>query len=109
MRILKHIFVLFVLVVGLNAYGQDDCNSKKMITTIDSISRAENIKLGEVKILFVTNTFDKTDTDLKSLTKAGKFYFDGQFLVIEKKYFNINKLLYFYIKDGVLEFFFQGY
>lgn len=109
MKILRNGFTLFVLIIGFTAYGQDDCNYKQMITTVDSISKAKNIEIGIVKILFVTNTFDNTVTDQKSLTKVSKFHFDGQFLVIENKYFNINKLLYFYIKDGILEFFFQGY
>jgi hypothetical protein len=109
MKILRNSFFLFVLIIGFTAYGQDNCNYKQMITTIDSISKANNVEIGKVKILFVTNTFDKTDTDQKSLTNESTFHFDGQFLVIENKYFNINKLLYFYIKDGILEFFFQGY
>jgi len=109
MKILKSSIVLFVLFFGFNSYGQDNCNYKEMTTKIDSISRLKNIELGRINILFVTNTFDKTDTDEKRLTKESKFHFDGQFLVIENKYFNMNKLLYFYIKKDVLEFYFQGY
>ncbi|MEN9443236.1 MAG: hypothetical protein RIS47_126 [Bacteroidota bacterium] len=109
MRILRNSLFLILLIIGFTAYGQDDCNYKQMITKIDSISKAKKIELGKVKILLVTNTFDKTDTDQKNLTKEGKFHFDGQFLVIEDKYFNTSKLLYFYISDGVLVFFFQGY
>jgi len=109
MKIFRNLLVFIVLIIGFTAYGQDDCSYRQLVTKIDSISKAKNIEIGEVKILFVTNTFDKTDTDSKSLTKKSKYRFDKQFLVIDDKYFNINKLLYFYIKDDVLVFFFQGY
>ncbi|TAJ11641.1 hypothetical protein DMA11_16080 [Marinilabiliaceae bacterium JC017] len=109
MKIVRNGVVLFFLIMGFTAYGQDNCNYKSMIAKIDSISKAENIEIGKVKILYVTNQFDHTQTEKKSLTDKSKFHFDGQFLVIENKYFNINKLLYFYVDDGVIEFFFQGY
>ena len=109
MKTVRNSFVLFVLIFGFTAYGQGNCNIKQMIITIDSISIVNNLEIGKVKILFVSNTFEKTDTNQKSLTKESKFHFEGQFLVIDNKYFNINKLLYFYVKDGILEFFFQGY
>jgi hypothetical protein len=109
MKILRNSFVLFVLIFGFNSYGQDNCNYKEMTTKIDSISRVKNIELGTIKILDVTNAFGKTITMQRILTKESKFHFDGQFLVTENKYFNINKLLYFYIRKDVLEFYFQGY
>lgn len=109
MGTLRNCIVLLALAVGLNAHGQDSCSFERMITTIDSIATAKGIELGQVNILFITNTFDKTDTDPKSLTKKRKFHFEGQFLVIDDKYFNINKLIYFRVKGRVLEFFFQGY
>jgi len=107
MKILKTIIVLIVLNIGYAAYGQNDY--KQMIAKIDSISKADSIIKGKVKILFVTTRFDNTETEQKSLTNVDNFHFDGPFLVIEDKYFNLNKLLYFYIEDGVLEFLFQGY
>lgn len=109
MKTSKILIVLFVLSIGYNAFGQDECNYRGIITKIDSISKARNIETGKVKILFVSNSFDKTDTEQKNLTKVAPFSFDGRFLVIEDKYFNLDKLLYFYIKEGVFEFFFEGY
>lgn len=109
MNTLRHSLIIILLFIGFNAFGQNDGSSKLMIAKIDSISKVKGIKLGQVKILLVSNMFDNTQTRESNLTKAGKFHFDGQFLVIEDKYFNINKLLYFYAKDGVFEFFFQGY
>jgi hypothetical protein len=109
MKTFKNFTLIIILSLGFTVYGQDNCSYKQIIAKIDSISKAKDTEIGKVKILFVTNTFDKTDTDAKSLTKESRFHFDGQFLVIEDKYFNISKLLYFYIKDGIIEFFFQGY
>lgn len=108
MKILKIIAVLFFFAVG-SVSGQNDCGIKQMITKIDSISKSQNVRFARVKILYITNTFDKTDTDQRNLTQARRFSFDGQFLLIDKKYFNMNKLLYFYIDNGVLELFFQAY
>ncbi len=80
-----------------------------MITKIDSISKAKGIERGLVRYHEVTSTFDKTSTWETKLTSINKFKFDGQFLVIEDTYFNLDKLLYFYIKKDYFEFYFQGY
>lgn len=109
MKIVKNIILIVTLSLGFTVYGQDDCSYKQLIAKIDSISNAKGVETGEVYILYVTNTFDKTATRPERLTKEDKFHFDGSFLVIDNMYFNINKLLYFYINDDVVEFFFQGY
>lgn len=109
MKTLKNIVLIVSLSLGFTVYGQDNCSEKQLIAKIDSISTAKSAETGGVYILYVTNTFDKTATRPQRLTKDGKFHFDGSFLVIDDKYFNINKLLYFYINDDVVEFFFQGY
>lgn len=80
-----------------------------MIAKIDSISDARNTKLEIIKAPLITNRFDNTTTEQSNLTKIGYFNFDGNLLVLDDKYFNINKLLNFYIKQGVFEFYFQGY
>jgi len=109
MKTLKALVLISILSLGSNVFGQDNSSFKEMIAKIDSVSNANSIKYGRVKILNVTNSFEKTTTRDKSLTEASEFHFDGQFLVIENKYFNLNKMLYFYIEDDVIEFFFQGY
>lgn len=107
----KKLIVLIILLFSVLkvSYGQDNISSLKMIHQIDSISKSRGIIYGEVKILFITSNFDQTDTDRKSLTPKRRFTFDGQFLVIENKYFNMNKLLYFIIEDASFKFYFQGY
>jgi len=101
-----------LLVFGLSisvAYGQSDCKYKKIIEKIDSISNVMGIYTGEVIINQITTSLGKTDTSPSSISKIGKFSFDGQFLVIENKYFNIKKLLYFEIKKKKIMFFLQAY
>ena len=109
MNLLRKGIILILLFLGNMAYSQENSELSKIITKIDSISDANDTRLGKVKILYITNTFDNTVTDEKSLTKVGYFKFDGQFLVIEEKYFNISKLLYFQINNGIFEFYFQAY
>lgn len=109
MKLLRVPVVLFFMIFGLSAYGQDNPCSKSMIEKITSISKAENVELGQVKILFITNRFDNTNTNEKSITKKGKFHFDESLLVIDDTYFNMDKLLYFHVKKGVMVFFFQAY
>jgi len=101
---------IFTFLISINLlHGQNNHFTKNMITKIDSIAKVNKIKNAVVNILYITNTFDHTDTDVRSLTRINNFAFDGQFLVIEKKYFNINKLLYFKIEDNYLSFYFQAY
>ncbi len=109
MKALMTFILLFVLGLGFSVYGQDNSCCKQMIATIDSISTANDIKTGQVVTLKVTSSFGSTDTGWSSITQETEFRFDGQFLVIENKYFNMNKLLYFYTKEGTITFVFQGY
>jgi hypothetical protein len=72
-----------------------------MINKIDSIAIANDIILGEV-------IFNKTTTDIgQDWTAKSEFRFDGEFLVLDGIYYNMNKLLYFYIKKDYLGFVFQ--
>lgn len=109
MKILRNIIVLFVLMIGCSAYGQGDCGYKQMIAKIDSISKARNIENGMVKFHRVTSNGESSTTDSYDLTKKQKFSFDGQFLVMGNSYFNMNKLLFFFIRQDYIDFYFQGY
>lgn len=109
MKTLRKIVVFLILLTGFSAYGQNNCGYQQIITTIDSISKVKNIETGIVKVFYITNLFDETKTTIENLTYKSRFYFDGQFLVIENKYFNINKLLYFCVEEDIIEFFFQAY
>lgn len=110
MKILKISFVtISFLALYSFTYSQNNYSNDELIQKIDSISKVKNVVKAKVKTLFVTNSFDKTDTDKKSITDVENFYFDGPFLVIENKYFNLNKLIYFYIEKNHFVFFFQAY
>ena len=99
---------LVALTVGL--YSQNTSSAKAMAQKIDSIARVNNITKCEVKMNYVTTSMDKTQTEEKQIVRFKKvFKFDGEFLVLEDTYFNLNKLLYFTVKRNEIEFFFQGY
>ena len=109
MKILRNIAILFVLAIGFTAYGQGDCDYKQMIAKIDSISKARAIENGMVKFHRVTSNGESSTTDSYGLTKKQKFSFDGQFLVIGSSFFNMDKLLFFFIREDYIDFYFQGY
>jgi hypothetical protein len=89
------------------AFGQSDCNCKQMILTIDSIAKSRNIENASVKYKSPTSFMDKPTLENSVLSKNQKFYFKGQFLVIGDSYYNVEKLLYFNIKENYIEFFIQ--
>ncbi len=109
MKILRNVIVLFVLLIGYSAYGQSDCDCKQMIAKIDSIAKARNIENGIVKFHRVTSNGDSSTTNDFDLSKKQKFSFDGQFLVVGNSYFNMDKLLFFFIRKDYIDFYFQGY
>jgi hypothetical protein len=106
---MKIITVLFVLIIGFTAYGQEECGYKQMTAKIDSIAKARNIENGIVKFHRVTSNGESSTTDSYDLTKKQKFSFDGQFMVMGNSYFNMNKLLFFIIRQDYIDFYFQGY
>jgi hypothetical protein len=89
------------------AFGQRDCNCKQMILTIDSIAKSRNIENATMKYKSPTTFMDKPTLENSSLSKIQKFHFQGQFLVIGDSYYNLEKLLYFNIKENYIEFFIQ--
>lgn len=85
----------------LSLHGQCGCNVDRMIDKIDSISNVKNIHLGQV-------IFNKSTNDLGQMwSEKSEFRFDGDFLVLNEVYYNMNKLLYFSIKKKYIEFAFQ--
>jgi len=109
MKILRSIIILFVLAIGFTAYGQGDCDYKQMIAKIDSISKSRNIENGLVQYNRVTSIGESTNTEGYALSRKQKFSFDGQFLVMGSSYFNMDKLLFFFLKEDYIIFYFQGY
>jgi hypothetical protein len=108
---LKAIFILiFILFTAISSsFAQAPSSADKMIMKIDSISRATHISTGVVKSYQVGAIGDKTATDDTMLSKREKFVFDGPFLVIGEKYFNMDKLLFFAIRNDYFEFYLQSY
>jgi hypothetical protein len=99
-----------ILLLGCGtAVAQNVTSASKLIQKIDSLAKANRIYDGEVKSFVVTTSLEKTSTDTYTLGKKGSFSFDGDFLVIAETYFNMNKLLYFKIKDKSFKFFFHAY
>ncbi|MBN2350668.1 MAG: hypothetical protein JXJ22_17660 [Bacteroidales bacterium] len=107
----KKMFGLIValFLASLFASAQNHCSCKEMIGKIDSIAKNSNIDTGVILYNEVSSRFDNTYTDVTTLSNKGKFVFDGNFLVIDNKYFNLEKLLYFKIEKDYFKFYFQGY
>jgi len=108
---MKKSFLLLCFVsLTIGLYSQNTSSAKAMAQKIDSIAKVNDITKCEVKMNYVTTTMDKTQTEEKQIVRSKKtFKFDGEFLVFDDTYFNLNKLLYFTVKRNEIEFFFQGY
>jgi hypothetical protein len=100
MRKLFSLMIICHLAIS-SLQGQCDCNVNRMIDKIDSISNVNNILLGQV-------IFNKSTSDLGQIwSDKSEFRFDGDFLVLNGVYYNMNKLLYFSVKKKYIEFVFQ--
>ena len=104
--IILSLSLIFLTIPVVN--GQTDC-TKDLIHKIDSISKSKNIENGKIQFHRVTSLGDATSTDSYSLSRKQKFSFDGPFLIMGDNYYNMNKLLFFFIKEDYIEFYFQGY
>jgi hypothetical protein len=105
------IFGIFLLTISISK-AQNHCPICSMKEKIDSISKNDKIDMVQVKINLVTNSFNKTATDQFDIAQSEGLKFDGQFLVVGNKFFNLNKLLYFEIekkKKNKIIFYFQAY
>lgn len=103
------IFISILFTAISYSFAQSPSSAGKMILKIDSISRVTHITTGVVKSYQVGAIGDKTATDDTMLSKREKFVFDGPFLVLGGKYFNMDKLLFFFIRDDYFEFYIQSY
>lgn len=109
MRTLKKFTLVIILSLGFNVYGQDNCSYQQMIAKIDSISKVKNIEQGIIKFYRVSSIGESTRTESYTLSAKRVYKFDGPFLVVEGSYFNMDKLLFFFVKEDYIEFYFQGY
>ena len=101
--------ILLLLIIGYTTYGQANSNYNRIVAKIDSVSRSENIENCVIKFHRIDSYFDSSTTRAHELTKKEKFSFDGQFMVVGKMYFNLDKLLFFTVREDYIEFCFQGY
>jgi len=112
---------LFVLLISISVSGQKNCSASKLASQIDSISKAQNLDLGQVKYNRIVSDLDASTTQSTPITQKGKFKVEGCLLIIGNSYYNLNKLLYFRIMEDTdkknkekakvkyFAFFFQAY
>ena len=106
----KFLCLATFLFFGLSfAYSQCESQNKLMVIKIDSIAKANNIVEASIVINKLSSMGGNLNTNEFLLAKKKKFIFDGQFLVVDKNYFNLQKLLYFIVKDEQIIFVFQNY
>jgi hypothetical protein len=86
----KIILILLCLFYYAQVNGQSELYSKAMTSKIDSIANLHETKLGCIII-------GREQHDSKMRTEIGEFKLDGPFLVLLHRYYNINKLMYFYV------------
>lgn len=86
----KVLLILLCIFYFMQANGQSELYSKAMTSKIDSIANLHETKLGCV-------IFGNEHHVNATRTEIGEFKFDGPFLVLLRKYYNINKLIYFYV------------
>jgi len=86
------------------SFSQESKNVDDMISQIETIVSEQNIYKGSAKIQYIKDPFTKSAT----LCSKEIFHFEGQFLVMDDLYINMQKLLYFRIKKNYIEFYFEG-
>lgn len=95
----KLLLISACLMFSASLFAQDKSYAKEMINKIDSIATVNNIKIGSVEN-HATGWIGQAWTD------KAEFKFDGPFLVIANVYFNMDKLLFFTIKETKQEKYF---
>ncbi|HLO61287.1 MAG TPA: hypothetical protein VK179_21225 [Bacteroidales bacterium] len=108
---MKAIFFIIAIVLvsaSLPCQGQNQ-DIRKMISLIDSISSVKKMDLGIVHFHRISSNGESSSTESFVLSKKQPFKFEGQFLVMGGSYFNLEKLLFFFIREDYIDFYFQGY
>jgi hypothetical protein len=107
---MKLLVLLIIVLLGFTTVYAQENASQKLIDKIDSITKAKGIENGIVSMHRLTSNATGTYTETYNIQKTPqKFFFDGQFLVMNKGYYNIDKLLYFFIRENYIDFYFQEY
>ncbi|MFN8206576.1 MAG: hypothetical protein U0T82_04115 [Bacteroidales bacterium] len=105
---------IFCLTLQLIAGGsllqaQDNPNCREIIRKIDSIAVSRNITEANVFFNTIGNVFDRPSGGFTIVTRRDQFSFDGPFLVMGGTYFNMEKLVYFKIRDNSFDLYLQGW
>jgi hypothetical protein len=103
------LFVLTILLVfPASIKAQSEC-TEKLIMQIETLIKENGITRAEVMFHRVNSVGESTITSLTALAQRDSFRFEGRFLVIGDTYFNVEKLLFFKLQIGYIQFFFQAY
>jgi hypothetical protein len=107
---LKISCMVFLLAAGGSLLqAQDNPHCREIIRKIDSIAVSRNITEANVFFNTIGNVFDRPAGASTVVTSRDHFSFDGPFLVIDGTYFNMEKLVYFKIRDNSFAFYLQGW
>jgi hypothetical protein len=86
----KGILIIILLFATANLFSQEKCSTAVISHRIDSICKANDVKL------CIMHQINGPDW----IVESGNFRFDDCFLIInEKHYFDLTKLIHFYIDD----------
>lgn len=109
MKAKNSIFILaFFLLIPAFGNPPSQC-AEKLISQIEAIVKENGITRAEVMFHRVNSVGESTITTLTTLAKRDDFSFDGVFLVVGDTYFNMEKLLFFKLQIGYIQFVFQAY
>ena len=108
-NIMKVGCIAILLMMHAIVSGQERDVAAQLRMEIDSIAKVHNLTEGIVNFHRIGSRFDNTYTDTETLSIRDAFDLKGQFLVIGTGYYNLNKLLFFKVKQNYIEFYFQGY
>jgi hypothetical protein len=85
---MKKIFILLLFIlIEFSVYSQCKCNTDCMSHRIDSLCKAKNVSYCEI--------FYNSNDGSSIKSSKGIFKFDGCFLIVNERYFNLSKMISF--------------
>jgi len=100
----KILFVLLFVIVQLNVYSQKKCPTECISSRIDSICKLKNVSDCEVYFYYLDRDTYKNNEIYSRSQDKGKFLLVDGFLVVNDVYYDLSKLVNFYIrvdKNGI--------
>ena len=88
----KLLLISLCLLFSASVFAQNVSYAKEMINKIDSIAKVNNIKMGIV-------ASDNSQNRAIDYTFVEEFKFDEPFLIWNNTYYNMDKLIYFYVGE----------